>query len=105
VVTVQPGAIKSGFGDAAAKSIRRDNKSVYAPVADYIKARAYASQKNPTSAEELSRLLVDKLSRKKIPSIIRIGRESVRLPLLKKLPVSVLDHIMTKTFGLNKLRK
>jgi short-subunit dehydrogenase len=105
VVTVQPGAIKSDFGAAAAKHIKLDDRSAYAPLAGDIKARAYTSQENPTSAEEFSRSLVDKLSRKKVPKIIRLGRESIRLPLLKKLPVNVVDYIVTKTFGLDKLKK
>jgi NAD(P)-dependent dehydrogenase (short-subunit alcohol dehydrogenase family) len=105
VVTVQPGAIKSGFGEAAIKTVKLDPQSVYASVSDYIRIRARASQERPTSAEEFSRLLVNKLSQKKIPRLIRIGRESVRLPLLKKLPVGLLDYIMTKAFGLDKLKK
>jgi short-subunit dehydrogenase len=105
VVTVQPGAIKSNFGAAAAKKIKLDDGSAYAPIAGDIRARAYTSQENPTPAEEFSRSLVDKLSRKRIPRIIRLGRESTRLPLLKKLPVNVVDYIVTKTFGLDKLKK
>jgi NAD(P)-dependent dehydrogenase (short-subunit alcohol dehydrogenase family) len=105
VITVQPGAIKSSFGDAAAQKIGQYDKSVYAPIAGYIKARAAASQKNPTPAEEFSKMLVDKLSRPKIPKLIRIGNESVRLPLLTKLPVDMLDNMMSKVFGLNILKK
>ena len=104
VVTVQPGAIKSGFGRAAAKSIGQCEDSVYAPLAGYIKARAVSSQKDPTSAEEFSRVLIDKLFRARIPKVIRIGKQSMRLPLLKKLPMDMLDNMMTKTFGLDKLR-
>jgi hypothetical protein len=29
----------------------------------------------------------------------------MRLPLLKKLPVNILDKMMSKTFGLDKLKK
>lgn len=105
VVIVQPGAIKSGFGDAAAKNIGQCENSVYAPLAGYVKARAYSSQKDPTPVEEFSKVLIDKLFRKKIPKIIRIGKQSTRLPLLKKLPMDMLDNMMTKMFGLDKLKK
>jgi short-subunit dehydrogenase len=105
VVVVQPGAIKSSFGDAAAKSIGRCENSVYAPIAGYVKARATASQKDPTSAEEFSKVLIDKLFQARISKIIRIGKQSTRLPLLKKLPVDMLDAMMIKTFGLDKLKK
>jgi len=50
-------------------------------------------------------VLIDKLSQTKIPKIIRIGKQSTRLPLLKKLPVDMLDNMMSKTFGLDKLKK
>jgi NAD(P)-dependent dehydrogenase (short-subunit alcohol dehydrogenase family) len=105
VVTVQPGAIKSGFGNAAAKSIGLGKDSVYAPLARYVKARALSSQKDPTSAEEFSKVLIDKLFRQKIPKVIRIGRQSTRMPLLKKLPMDMLDNMMTKMFGLDKLKQ
>jgi len=105
VVTVQPGAIKSSFGDVATKNIGQCENSVYAPLAGYVKARAVSSQKDPTLAEEFSKVLIDKLSQTKIPKIIRIGKQSTRLPLLKKLPVDMLDNMMSKTFGLDKLKK
>jgi hypothetical protein len=34
-----------------------------------------------------------------------IGKQSTRLPLLKKLPVNMLDKMMSNTFGLDKLKK
>ena len=105
VITVQPGAIKSGLGDAAAKTIRQCEDSAYTSLAGYVKARAYSSQNDPTLAEEFSQVLIDKLFRSKIPKLIRIGKQSMRLPLMKKLPVSMLDKIMMKKFGLDKLKK
>jgi NAD(P)-dependent dehydrogenase (short-subunit alcohol dehydrogenase family) len=105
VVTVQPGAIKSSLGDNAEKGIKLDEKSVYAPIAGYVKARATASQKDPTSAEKFSKLLIDKLFQKKIPKIIRLGKQSTLLPLLAKLPVNQLDRMMSKSFGLDKLKQ
>jgi len=104
VVVVQVGAIKTNIGEAATKTIIETTHSVYAPLIEYIRARAVASQKDPTPAEEFSKVLVDKLSRAKIPPIIRIGKESIRFPLLKKLPVGLLDHMMSKEFGLDKLK-
>jgi len=104
VITVQPGKIKSAFGDAAAQKIGRYEQSFYAPVADHIQARASLSQKDAMPSEVFSKMLVDRLFRKKIPKLIRIGRESTRLPLIKKLPVSLLDGLMQKTFGLEKLK-
>ncbi|MDD5170449.1 MAG: SDR family NAD(P)-dependent oxidoreductase [Syntrophales bacterium] len=104
VATVQPGAIKSHIGEAATKSIIQREDSVYWPLIGFIKARAVASQKSPTTAEDFSRVLVDKLFRTKIPKLIRIGKESIHLPLLKKLPVDLLDRLMSKNFGLDQLK-
>lgn len=105
VVTVQPGAIQSSLGDNAAKNVDKYANSVYAPVVDYIRRRAYASQKDATSTVAFSKALVDKLFQPKIPKRIRIGHQSTLLPLLTRLPGNVLDNMMSKTFGLNKLKK
>jgi NAD(P)-dependent dehydrogenase (short-subunit alcohol dehydrogenase family) len=105
VVTVQPGAIKSKFGEAASNSIKLREDSVYAPVAGYIQERATSSQKNPTTAEEFSRKLVDSLFLKTIPKVIRLGRQSTQLPLVAALPADQFDHLMSKTFGLKKLAR
>lgn len=105
VVTVQPGAIKSKFGEAASCSIKFRENSVYASVAGYVKERAMSSQKNPTTAEEFSQKLVDALFLKTIPKIIRLGRQSTQLPLVAALPTDQFDRLMSKTFGLNKLVK
>lgn len=105
VVTVQPGAIKSGFGEVAARGIGFSENSVYAPLARYIKARATSSQKDPTTAEEFSQKLINKLFLKTIPKIIRLGKQSARLPLLANMPVNQFDKMMSKAYGLNKLKK
>lgn len=105
VITVQPGRIQSGFGDAAAKKMGRQDRSFYAPVAEDISARAAISQQDAMPADVFSKKLVDRLLQEKIPKLIRIGKESTRLPLIKKLPVNLLDRILIKKFGLEKLKK
>jgi short-subunit dehydrogenase len=103
VITVQPGAIRSNFGKTAAKDISKYKRSFYASIASSIEDRAYSSQKNPTSAELFSRILVSKLMKKNPPRVIRIGNESSMLPFLAKLPPAFTDMILKKRFGLNKL--
>ena len=105
VITVQPGAVKSSFGQAAADSIDLAEDSVYNPIAAYVQARAHASQKDPTPADEFARKLIDKLFLKKIPKIIRLGKQSAQLPLIAKLPTGQFDKIMSRGFGLDKLKK
>jgi short-subunit dehydrogenase len=103
VVTVQPGAVRSNFGQTAAKDISKYKKSFYAPIANSIEDRAYSSQKNPTPADVFARILVSKLMKKNPPRVIRIGNESSMLPFLARLPLTVTDRILKKRFGLNKL--
>lgn len=105
VITVQPGAIKSDFGKAATGTIRLDRQSVYAPLSRYVEARALSSQKDPTPAEEFSSKLVDKLFLKKIPKVIRLGKSSTQLPLVASLPAGSFDKMMSRMFGLDKLKR
>ena len=103
VVTVQPGAIKSNFGATAGKDLERFRTTMYQPIFEYIQGRAYISQQNATPVETFAAILVAKLLRKNPAPVIRIGKESLLVPLLKKLPVKLLDRILSIKFGLTKL--
>ncbi|MBN1532842.1 MAG: SDR family NAD(P)-dependent oxidoreductase [Spirochaetes bacterium] len=106
VITVQPGAIASNFGNRAAESLleRHGKPSPYAPIAEFVNGRAEYSQKNPTGADDFARRMVKKVLAKNPPPLIRIGRESVKLPLVKwLLPVRISDRLIAKTFGLDRL--
>ena len=105
VITVQPGAIHSNFGNSAAKNLAfAEDKSPYAPIADFINRRALISQEGATPAEDFARKLVNQLLKKKPKSIIRIGKSSFIYPFLKRwLPDNVLDGIISRKFGLKKL--
>ncbi len=103
VITVQPGAIESGFGDnslAGLDSIAEG--SIYAPWLRHIEARAVASQQNPTAATEFAQQLLARL--KQTPKAeIRLGNGSSALPAMKRwLPTAWRDRILAKRFGLNK---
>ena len=104
VITVQPGAIQSSFGRNSLASLEGllDENSLYTPLRPYIEARANASQDNPTPAREFARTLITQLLSQPAP-VIRIGNGSTALPLLKRwLPLSLLDRILKKKFGLHK---
>lgn len=107
VITVQPGAIHSNFGNSAAGNLAFDeNRSSYVPIADFINRRALISQEGATPAEDFARKLVNQLLKKKPKSIIRIGKSSFIYPFLKRwLPVNVLDGIISRKFGLKKLKQ
>lgn len=107
VVSVQPGAIKSQFGEAATRISARVLKpdSWYLSIEESIKMRAKLSQVNATPSEEFARRLVSEVMAIKPPSILRIGKQSFIFPLLKQLiSTTLLDGILKKKFGLTKIR-
>ena len=107
VITVQPGAIESKFGDNSLNNVlaRITPQSLYAPLKEAIQARATASQDNPTPAAEFADTLVEQLLNNP-KAVIRIGNGSFGLPLLKRwLPVAILDKILSKKFNLTSLAK
>lgn len=108
VITVQPGAIASNFGNRARTEVDTnlnfDSDSWYTPIKTAIEARANASQENPTPTDEFARSLVKQLCKKQPKSIIRLGKGSTALVALKRwLPESLLDKILSKKFQLNRL--
>ena len=106
VITIQPGAIKSSFGDNSAASIDwLDDSSIYAPVRAGIEARTRASQEHPTSAEEFAEKMVASVMKDNPDQIIRIGNGSRLLPNLKRwLPTTKLDRTLSKRFQLQRLK-
>ena len=104
VFTVQPGAIRSNFGNSAEQSVQNqltNQNSRYRTYRKAIKRRAQASQMDPTNPDQLSRQLLDALSRRNPPPVIRLGKQSLALPLFKLLlPLSQLDRYLSRKFGL-----
>ncbi len=107
VLTVQPGAIQSRFGDNAtritARLLRRD--SFYRSVLEAVEARARMSQEGATPVQEFARRLVAAITRDRIKRpIIRLGKKSRLLPFLKRwLPEKKLDRILRRKFLLDRL--
>jgi NAD(P)-dependent dehydrogenase (short-subunit alcohol dehydrogenase family) len=103
VLMIQPGGVRSAFGSHAEEAIRLPQDSVYRPVEENIRARAQAGQQGATPVEEFVVPVVDKLLRDSPPAIIRGGKNSLRLPLLKKLlPLETFDRMVSKVFGLDR---
>jgi NAD(P)-dependent dehydrogenase (short-subunit alcohol dehydrogenase family) len=106
VVCIQPGGVRSSFGNHAEKALRLPPGSLYLPVADGVRARAQAGQKGATPAEEFVRPVVDALLAASPPTVVRGGTNSVKLPLLKKLlPTAMFDARLSRVFGLDRLGK
>ena len=103
VVTVQPGGVRSAFGDHAEEAIRLPEGSVYQPVEEGIRNRAQAGQQSATPVQEFIVPVVEGLLADSPPAIIRGGRNSTRLPLMKKLlPLRWFDRMLSKAFGLDR---
>ena len=104
VITIQPGGIKSNLSDNADKNLDRFKKTPYGPIQSFIVARANASQENAIPVETFAKKLVDKLEKKKTPGLIRLGEGSTLLPFVAKLPRAFTDALLSKKFGLDRLR-
>ena len=105
VVAIQPGGVRSSFGQHAEAAIRLPPDSIYQPVEAGIRARAQAGQQGAMPAEIFAVPVVEALLRDTPPRVIRGGTNSVRLPLLKRwLPAAMFDAKLSKLFGLDALR-
>lgn len=107
VVTVQPGGIQSEFGATATATLDATSDgrpSRYAAVSDAIAERARASQDGAMPAETFARQLVNAVLSDKPPSILRIGKHSRTLPALAHLPSRARDALLSRRFGLARLR-
>ena len=105
VVSIQPGGVRSSFGEHAEAAVRLPENSLYKPVEAGIRARAQAGQQGAMPADVFVVPVVDALLRSSPPRVIRGGTNSVRLPLLKRLlPAAMFDAKLSKLFGLNALR-
>jgi NAD(P)-dependent dehydrogenase (short-subunit alcohol dehydrogenase family) len=108
VITVQPGGIQTEFGATAGAGAerRKEQLSLYAPVADAIAARSHASQENATPAEVFARKMADAVLAKDPRPVVRIGQGSCLMPFVKRwLPTRTLDRALGRRFKLDRLRQ
>ncbi len=104
VTCIQPGGVRSRFGEHAEEGICLPEGSAYKAAERGIRARARAGQVGATPAAEFVVPVADKLLRERPPRVIRGGANSVRLPLLKRLlPPAKFDARLSRMFRLNLL--
>lgn len=103
VMEVQPGAIDTQFANNAkreAESVIHEG-SPWWPLRDSIRARANASQNNPTPAVDFARDVLKAVQKSRPPRLLRSGNGCHALPLLAwLLPKGLLDRVLSKRFGL-----
>ncbi|MCG4454198.1 SDR family oxidoreductase [Pseudomonas sp. MMS21-TM103] len=105
VMEVQPGAIASSFGASASREAEQliAQGSPWWPLREGIRARAKASQDNPTPADQFARELLAAVQRAKPPRLLRLGHGSRTMPLLATLmPKGLLEAVLKRRFGLNR---
>ena len=105
VVTIQPGGVLSSFGNHAEEALRLPDDSLYKSIEKSVHARAQAGQRGATSAEAFVIPVVDSLLSASPPIVLRGGKNSTRLPLMKAfLSTKIFDAKLSHMFGLDKLR-
>ena len=105
VLEVQPGAIDTSFAKNASAQAEQliGQQSAWWPVRDGIRARAKASQDNPTAVTAFADAVLKAVQRTRPPMLLRYGNGSRAMPLLAALvPSGLLQKILMKRFGLDK---
>jgi NAD(P)-dependent dehydrogenase (short-subunit alcohol dehydrogenase family) len=101
VISVQPGGVKSAFGDHAEEGLRLPADSLFAPMEAGIRARAQAGQQGATPTDKFIAPVVDALLKPTPPPVIRGGAGARKFPLMKALlPIKTFDAALSKRFGL-----
>ena len=106
VVIVQPGGIRTEFGQHSAETVSGLLKpeSWYAPIEPYIYKRAHTSQEKATPVTEFCSRVIRKIISENPPPVVRCGKRRFFLPLYKRiLPENLLDKMMMKKYGLVQL--
>jgi NAD(P)-dependent dehydrogenase (short-subunit alcohol dehydrogenase family) len=105
VMEVQPGAIDTSFAKNASHEAEQliSEQSPWWPLREGIRARAKASQDNPTPATDFARDVVRAVQQPRPPRLLRLGNGSRVLPLMSwLLPKGLLDKKLRQRFGLDK---
>jgi NAD(P)-dependent dehydrogenase (short-subunit alcohol dehydrogenase family) len=104
VMEVQPGAIASSFAKNASDQAEQliNEQSPWWPLREGIRARARASQDNPTPTKIFAANVLKAAQQSNPPRLLRLGNGSRALPLLAQwIPKGLLDKVLSKRFGLD----
>lgn len=102
VIIVQPGGVRSRFGENASSHLAVREGSVYRSIEAHINRRAMASQVNATPAEVVAYRIAEATLRDRPPFVVRVGHGGRAYPLVKRLaPSRWLDRMLMRRFGLD----
>jgi NAD(P)-dependent dehydrogenase (short-subunit alcohol dehydrogenase family) len=107
VVVVQPGSVRSNIATTGSIGLDRyqSQQSHYRAIHPQIVRRANASQLNPMPAEEFAAKLVQEVTKKEAPRVIRLGTGADFIAEMAKRPGPELERIFAQQFDLDSLRK
>ena len=108
VVTIRPGRIRSSFGHTAQRIAQSNlsTPSMYSALRDAIDQRANASQQSATAADVMARQVLKQLIKERRPTDVYVGKDSRRLPWLRRLlPTRLLEWGLKRVFRLHTLSK
>lgn len=102
VITIQPGAVTSNI-ETGTNHLVLPADSIFAPLAQRIRARAVVSQRAAMPARDFAREIASAVLADKAPIVVRRGPHSFRLPFLRRwVPTRMLDKKLRKMFGLDR---
>jgi NAD(P)-dependent dehydrogenase (short-subunit alcohol dehydrogenase family) len=107
VVSLQPGGVISSFGETATRRLASSlpANSRFGALARYIRARAGEGQRGALDTEVFARRVATLVLRNVPPRVIRLGRHSTRLPVLRwLLPLALTDRLLSRRYGLSATR-
>jgi len=111
VINVQPGGVKSRFGENATSGLDDwlDERSAYWPIREAMRGHLRprpVQQKGATAAEEVAKRLVAELGKPEPKAVIRLAKGSRLLPFLERwIPIRVRDRMLRRRFGLESLSR
>jgi NAD(P)-dependent dehydrogenase (short-subunit alcohol dehydrogenase family) len=103
VISVEPGRVRSDISKNARVDLGRYERdgSLYRPWVEGIRRRHGASQVGPTDTNEFAYKVARAITRARAPRVVRYGKGSLMLPLLRRLaPGALLDWGLRRAFGL-----
>jgi NAD(P)-dependent dehydrogenase (short-subunit alcohol dehydrogenase family) len=105
VIVVAPAGVRSNIAEAGSVGLEQYARpeSRYHAVHHQIEKRAKASQVDPMDTDVFAARVVDLVTRRTPPRVVRLGNGAALFTTLGRLPRPMQDRMMQRRFGLNGL--